>query len=779
MVNPIAGTSKSSVSWMSFDIDDIENLSWSRIETEVKTQNDHTRVKSPIVKKSEDSSILLKEDSFEDVVGDILLDTAQKEVSKVHSEPLNSVETSRKDEGEELPSPTAVSVIEDNLSDRSVAREKSLPSLVSLDENDLEDLFDKQQEDFPSPKVDAEVDQRFRSVESPELFHSDDSLLGMETTTKQPTVSASLDNSLSEDYSNDFFNNLHMSPVLYDCSRQTFRLITVNNDCVEALSEIFGNNNTQDDQKRNIAIHLSLRPVRKKVAKIFKRKPITSSSSNQFEGIHLPQFNCSLVAIYLCRLNTGQIYRFQTPELFEQLHRKWFSYLAKVDPLDRSKWTQPIKSDVKFHFAVYDVKKVISILVGHFAFNVDYLVHQVYWTDISVGFWILNPESEPFLIESVTRNEISQLILNHRLKYCDSIDEQLREIIPTDNEEEQVDLFKISAIFPLTNGLLEKLYELCLHRSYRVIEIPTRLCLALMELAGAPFDRDWLMQLKRKLIAMMSHIEKRITKTVGSRINLNSSKQVSQVLYGQLNLLSFDVRKPSASSSSKLSKRSSISSVGTTKLALIKLQENCGERSRLPTMIIDWRKLNHVLGTTLNGVASACVLNDNNTGQYWSVHGLCNEWTATGRIAMFNPNLISLDKDFEVKSVGQSLAGKVFDDSDSEEEKSIDSSILEPEKPTLIQVRKLIKARHGYRLVSADYCQLELRILAHFSKDETLLQLLNDTGSDVFKLISAKWKSIEVSEVTYEIRQQSKQVTFFLVKSFLCIDIFLFRFATV
>lgn len=71
-------------------------------------------------------------------------------------------------------------------------------------------------------------------------------------------------------------------------------------------------------------------------------------------------------------------------------------------------------------------------------------------------------------------------------------------------------------------------------------------------------------------------------------------------------------------------------------------------------------------------------------------------------------------------------------------------------------IRLLIWA--GGVLLAADYSQLELRMIAHLSQDSKLIKILNGDG-DVFKLITAQWKSISEQEVTPEQRQQAKQVS--------------------
>lgn len=64
----------------------------------------------------------------------------------------------------------------------------------------------------------------------------------------------------------------------------------------------------------------------------------------------------------------------------------------------------------------------------------------------------------------------------------------------------------------------------------------------------------------------------------------------------------------------------------------------------------------------------------------------------------------------------------------------------------------------GALILAADYSQLELRILAHLSRDRRLIQVLN-TGADVFRSIAAEWKTMEPDAVGEDLRQQAKQVS--------------------
>jgi hypothetical protein len=105
---------------------------------------------------------------------------------------------------------------------------------------------------------------------------------------------------------------------------------------------------------------------------------------------------------------------------------------------------------------------------------------------------------------------------------------------------------------------------------------------------------------------------------------------------------------------------------------------------------------------------------------------------------MHEPNLIGISKDFCIQDI----------------------ELGEGDDSVSISLRRIFRAREGYELVSADYSQLELRILAHLSKDKSLSSVLNE-GGDVFKNIAALWKSKSVEDIDNEERQQAKQVIHF------------------
>lgn len=100
------------------------------------------------------------------------------------------------------------------------------------------------------------------------------------------------------------------------------------------------------------------------------------------------------------------------------------------------------------------------------------------------------------------------------------------------------------------------------------------------------------------------------------------------------------------------------------------------------------------------------------------IHGTHINHTLTGRISMQEPNLQNIPKDFN----------------------SEDNTFV-------ISIRMAFIPTAGNIMLSADYCQLELRVLAHFANDSVLHSIMNQKGTDIFKSISAKWNNIDENMV--------------------------------
>ncbi|XP_050442500.1 DNA polymerase theta [Adelges cooleyi] len=155
--------------------------------------------------------------------------------------------------------------------------------------------------------------------------------------------------------------------------------------------------------------------------------------------------------------------------------------------------------------------------------------------------------------------------------------------------------------------------------------------------------------------------------------------------------------------------------------AKVKRNLNLTDSSSHPLveLVKNWRKLSCLRNNHLNSLLA--MPKD-------SVYCDSNTYSHTGRISMHEPNLQNLPKDY----------------------------VLENE---ILSIRSAFIPKQDRTLVSVDFCQIELRVLAHLSKDNSLLSALKSSG-DVFINMSSKWHKIPASEVCDELRQKTKQVCY-------------------
>lgn len=255
--------------------------------------------------------------------------------------------------------------------------------------------------------------------------------------------------------------------------------------------------------------------------------------------------------------------------------------------------------------------------------------------------------------------------------------------------------------YELKEVLFRKLHENRLAGIYSEIEMPLINVLIEMEKAGIRIDAELLNHLSGTLSAEIENIQKRIYFFAGREFNINSPKQLAGILFHDLGL-------------SPLKKTKTGFSTG-----MDVLEELAGLHD-LPREILDYRSLNK-LKTTYLDVLPALV--NPNTGR---VHTSFNQTvTATGRLSSTNPNL----QNIPVKGEW----GK--------------------------RIREAFIAEEGNLLISADYSQVELRILAHLSNDKGLMTAFRD-GLDIHTRTASELYGVPFDSVTEEMRRAAKTVNF-------------------
>jgi len=325
--------------------------------------------------------------------------------------------------------------------------------------------------------------------------------------------------------------------------------------------------------------------------------------------------------------------------------------------------------------------------------------------DTMVGSYLLNPSKLNHNLE-----DISLDYLNHKM--TTPIQELLgkgKNAITMD----KVEVEKVCAYCCEDSDVTLRLKEILakeisakgLDNLFYDVEIPLVEVLAIMEINGVAIDREYLADLSKEMGRKLDKLTKKIYEIAGEEFNINSPKQLSKVLFEKLKLPVVKRTKTGISTDEEV----------LTKLSL---------KHELPLSLLEYRELSKLKSTYVDNLPA---LINPKTGK---VHTSFNQTvTATGRLSSSDPNL----QNIPIKT---------------EEGKKIR--------------RAFIPSGKGNLLVSADYSQIELRILAHLSGDEHLMKAFKD-GLDIHAFTASLVFGIEEKDVTPEMRGMAKTVNFGIV----------------
>ncbi|GAB4278027.1 MAG: DNA polymerase I [Candidatus Promineifilaceae bacterium] len=259
---------------------------------------------------------------------------------------------------------------------------------------------------------------------------------------------------------------------------------------------------------------------------------------------------------------------------------------------------------------------------------------------------------------------------------------------------------------PLMDEIKEKGLEKILD-----LEMPLIPVLSQMEQAGIGVDVAFFRQMSQDLAARLLQLEKKITEIAGEPFNINSTQQLSDILFKKLKFPTEGLKKT----------KSGFYSTAASVLESLSHTEQEAKTGMIAA-IQEYRELGKLKSTYVDALPEL-VKEDGR------IHTSFNQTGAiTGRLASSNPNL----QNIPIRSdVGQ-------------------------------QIRRGFVARDGWYFLAADYSQVELRILAHISRDEALLEAFRQ-DQDVHATTAAAVYGIDLSEVTYNQRRFAKAVNFGLI----------------
>lgn len=326
---------------------------------------------------------------------------------------------------------------------------------------------------------------------------------------------------------------------------------------------------------------------------------------------------------------------------------------------------------------VYDIKLAYISLkkVGITLQNVGF--------DILLASYLLNPDIKKIEdiffnynidIEQINKNSTYEQVVKHALSIA-----------------------KASAI--IKEQLINKIKEIDNDKLLFEIEQPLAFILAEMEKNGVLIDVTLLKQLDKEYSQKLYDIEMQIKQMVGHEININSPKQLAELLFDELGLPCNKKR-----------------STGADDL------KNISSLHPIVPLILTYRKYAKLLNTYIDSF-DAFKFADNR------IHAMFNQSsTMTGRLSSSQPNLQNL-------------------------------SVRDDERKI---IRKLVIAPNKYKILSLDYSQIELRILAILSNDEALLEAFK-SGHDIHTATAAKVNNISIDQVSESQRRVAKATNFGIV----------------
>lgn len=265
---------------------------------------------------------------------------------------------------------------------------------------------------------------------------------------------------------------------------------------------------------------------------------------------------------------------------------------------------------------------------------------------------------------------------------------------------------KAEAILKLYPILREKMKEMDVERPYDELDIPLIKVLAAMELEGVALDVDFYKELEKEFSSQIEEIEAEVYKVAGDKVNLRSPKQVGELLFEKLQLPVIRKTKTGYSTDAEV----------LNELAAMKLNP-------IPELLLKYREIEKLLSTYVKALPTMVSPVTKKIHTHFQPSN-----AATGRLSSDNPNLQNIPVRTEN---GRKL-------------------------------RRGFIPSPGRVLLSADYSQVELRLLAHFSQDRNMLEAFKH-DRDIHRQTAAEIFDVPLDQVTKEMRNSAKAINFGLM----------------
>ena len=328
--------------------------------------------------------------------------------------------------------------------------------------------------------------------------------------------------------------------------------------------------------------------------------------------------------------------------------------------------------------------------------------------DIAIASYIINPTNNKLKIEDLIQNDLEIDIETFIGKEETQAQMTLFEVQEEDNKQTEIQkeksnlyAYSIEKIKEKTEKELEEIE--CLDLFYN-IDMPTIEVLSNMQWNGMYVDKIELEQFGKELTNKLDVITKIIYEMAGEEFNINSTKQLGEILFEKMKLPVIKKTKSGYSTD-------------------VDVLEKLKKEDPIIEQILEYRQLMKLNSTYVEGLKQYINLETKR------IHSFFHQTiTATGRISSTEPNLQNIPTRFEL--------GK--------------------------RVRKVFKPQEGCVYIDADYSQIELRVLASISEDSHMIEAFKE-GQDIHKQAASKVFKTPIDEVTKEQRSNAKAVNFGIV----------------
>lgn len=323
--------------------------------------------------------------------------------------------------------------------------------------------------------------------------------------------------------------------------------------------------------------------------------------------------------------------------------------------------------------------------------------------DIAIAGYILNSNINKYTIEYLANEYINFDIAEYLSNTEKTEAEQITLFDNAEEPKEDKTYIYAYTIYKLYNVLTQKMEEAGSIDLFNKIEMPLTEVLASMQYEGIYIDKQELLDFGKELQEKIDILTQEIYELTGEEFNINSTKQLGEILFEKLKLTAKKKTKTGYSTDVDV-------------LEKIKYEHPVIEK------ILEYRQLQKLNSTYVEGLIPYI----DETGR---IHSKFHQTvTTTGRISSTDPNLQNIPTRMEL---GRKL-------------------------------RKVFKPEQGYIFVDADYSQIELRVLAHISEDKNMIEAFCN-NEDIHAQAASKVFNIPLEEVTKEERTKAKAVNFGIV----------------